>query len=734
MGGAVSSVVNVVSDVVGSAVDVVSDVGSFIDDNVIQPALDDPLKTAATIGAIAVGGPAVAGALGTSAATGAAIAGGAVSAGSALASGASLEDALKSGAIGATAGSVGGQAAGAVGAETGSQLAAGIAGGAAAGGTGAALTGNSIEQGLLTGAASGGITAGVNTAFDTAANLLSGSTTDSTLPPVVDLSSPATVDAAGNVISNTVPSWATELQQNQQLTSQDVGMIQDDIASLRAAGLTESQVQNIVQTQYGQLSDSVYNQIAGLQTSFNDQVSQIQQDITSLRNAGLTESQVSQIVSQQYGTLGESVQQQFGAVNQQISGLQNQLQGFIQENTPTFLEKNYAVNALSGQGTTMEDNIQMFDDGSSIQTFDDGSAIVTDYSGGTYVLDTNSGYAQAVNSATGAPIGAATSGLFDNLMSGAKSVATSALKSLLLGGKTVSGNTAGQLATGNQTAGGLLGAGVNYFLSQNQLGKLQEAYAQNVAQQQAATQQAQQAATFKPVGTTTAFGTSQFKFDPTTGQLVSAGYTPTAQVQQQVQNLFGLGASALPTTTNTADVQAQYIAQQQGLLAPGREQQLAQLRNRQFQRGTTGLATGGTRAGYAPNAAGLMATNPEMAAYYNALAQQDAQLAANAPTYAQNLLNQQIATGTGLFGAANTLEGYAQQPLTLSTNLGTLASAAGGRVGQLGLLGGQTAAQTALQGQLAGIYGQGQALSSAVNPLVTAAQQGLSTAIGNWLS
>lgn len=283
-------------------------------------------------------------------------------------------------------------------------------------------------------------------------------------------------------------------------------------------------------------------------------------------------------------------------------------------------------------------------------------------------------------------------------------------------------------------ATGLLGAGANYFLNQNQLGQLRDVYSQNVAAQQAATQTAQQQASFKPVGMTTAFGQSQFQFDPTTGQLTSAGYTPTSQVAGQVQNLFGLGAQALPTTADTQAIQQQYIAQQQGLLAPGREQQLAQLRNRQYQRGTTGLATGGTMAGYAPNAQGLMATNPEMAAYYNSLAQQEAALAANAPTYAQNLLNQQIATGTGLFGAANTLEQYAQQPLSLSASLGTSGATAGAKAGYYGLLGNQSALATQLQGQLANVYGQGAALGSAVNPLVSAAGQGLGSAIGSWLS
>ena len=316
-----------------------------------------------------------------------------------------------------------------------------------------------------------------------------------------------------------------------------------------------------------------------------------------------------------------------------------------------------------------------------------------------------------------------------------KQFGTSAVKSLLgIGGAQggAGGVRPGQPGTAGGTAGGLLGGVANYYLSNEAKQAIQSSAQQASQQQIAAAQQAQQQASFRPVGMTTAFGTSQFQVDPATGQLTAAGYTASPELAAQRERLFGLGASALPTTTDTQALQQQYITQQQGLLAPGREQQLAQLRNRQFQRGTTGLATGGTMAGYAPNAQGLMATNPEMSAYYNSLAQQNAQLAANAPINAQNLLNQQIATGTGLFGAANTLEGYAQQPLTLASNLSNLSSTAGARAGQLGLLGTQTGINTALQGNIAaatGQLGQQQALAQTVNPLF----QSVGNSFLNWI-
>jgi hypothetical protein len=199
------------------------------------------------------------------------------------------------------------------------------------------------------------------------------------------------------------------------------------------------------------------------------------------------------------------------------------------------------------------------------------------------------------------------------------------------------------------------------------------------AGEQAAAQQRQaaQGAAFRPVGMTTRFGTSQFtrETDPTTGlpYISSAGYTAAPELealqnqlfggfaggadfaQQQAQQLqalspasqqlFGLGQQYLATSPEQA--RQDFMQSQQAALAPGREQQLAGLRNQLFQTGRQGLATGGTAAG------GMQQTNPELAAYYNALAQQDLQLAAGAEQAAQ----QRQAFGAGLFGTGATLLG-----------------------------------------------------------------------------
>ncbi len=194
-----------------------------------------------------------------------------------------------------------------------------------------------------------------------------------------------------------------------------------------------------------------------------------------------------------------------------------------------------------------------------------------------------------------------------------------------------------------------------------------------------AANQAAQAAQFRPVGVTTRFGKSGFQYDPTSGQLIGAGYqvapdvaaareglmglagTSLGQAQQiqayqpnvnaQAAGLFNLGAQYVAQTPQAAA--QQYMTQQQQLLAPGREQQMAQLYNQQQQQGRMGLATGATSEGYTQGAPGLQATNPTIAAAMNARAQQDAQLAANAQTFG----NQQVQFGQGLMTGGLNLAG-----------------------------------------------------------------------------
>lgn len=250
----------------------------------------------------------------------------------------------------------------------------------------------------------------------------------------------------------------------------------------------------------------------------------------------------------------------------------------------------------------------------------------------------------------------------------------------------------------------------------------------------ASANQAAQMAQFRPVGVTTRFGRSGFQYGPQ-GELTGAGYqvapdiaamregligmagTGLSQAQQAQamqpgitaagQGLFGLGQQFVAETPQAAAQRV--IEQQQALLAPGREQQLAQLTNQQQQQGRLGLATGATTAGYGAGAPGLQATNPQMAALFNARALQDAQLAANAQQAAQ----QQITFGQGLMQGGINLNnlGFGMQSNALAPftnllqgaqsteNLGMGALTQGIGLGSAAAASNQAAANQFMQGQ-----------------------------------
>ena len=304
------------------------------------------------------------------------------------------------------------------------------------------------------------------------------------------------------------------------------------------------------------------------------------------------------------------------------------------------------------------------------------------------------------------------------------------------------------------------------------LGTAGSVYAANTAANTTtdAANAAAQASQFRPVGVTTRFGKSGFQYDPATGQLTGAGYqvapdvaaareglmgmagTGLGQAQQiqafqpqvntAAQGLFNLGQSYVGQ--NPQDVAQNYMNQQQQLLAPGREQQLAQLTNQQQQQGRLGLATGGTMSGYTAGAPGLQATNPQMAAYYNAMAQQDAQLGANA----QNYGNQQVSFGQGLMtgglglsgagynlqntalspytnyaqGAFN-LEDQAARALTLGSGLGSASTAAAQQGAEYQYAAAKNAAKLGLDSSTDAITG----LTDPVSQLIKGLSKGTAT-------
>lgn len=290
-------------------------------------------------------------------------------------------------------------------------------------------------------------------------------------------------------------------------------------------------------------------------------------------------------------------------------------------------------------------------------------------------------------------------------------------------------NSIKNLLTG--TSGNLLGTGAGLFGSYLQGSAASDAASKAAAAQIEATKIAADAAKFKPVGVTSRFGTSQFGYDAN-GNLISAGYALAPDVKAQQDRLFGAMSPALdqylsaqgataPMGTagqsamelgqgylaTTPQEQAQkYMDEQQALLAASRERELANLRNKLAQEGRLGLATGATQSG-------MMASNPELEAYYNALMQQDLGLAAKATQggmdYAKfgagmvgtggDLLKAMYGTQSAAYAPYQTalsgvsgLEGLGQQAMDLGVNIGAKGTAQSAQSGSLLAQGMQNAA------------------------------------------
>lgn len=274
------------------------------------------------------------------------------------------------------------------------------------------------------------------------------------------------------------------------------------------------------------------------------------------------------------------------------------------------------------------------------------------------------------------------------------------------------------------------------------------------AQQSQAAREAAAAAAFRPVGMTTRFGSSQFtrEIDPKTGMpyISSAGYTAAPelaalqerlfsqfgsgltqaeQMQQQAgmlgsqaERLYGLGAGYLAASPEEA--RQRYISQQQALVGGQNEQALANVRNSLFQSGRAGLATGGTTTG-------MQATNPEMAAYYNAIAQQNAQIAAGADQAAQ----QQQTFGAGLLGTGTQLQQAQQATLAGAYSpLQTLLGLSGNveNLSQMPYQMGVQLGQAQQPGQTAGSQMYQQGLTQAANTAFQGAQAANAANAGFW--
>ena len=291
-------------------------------------------------------------------------------------------------------------------------------------------------------------------------------------------------------------------------------------------------------------------------------------------------------------------------------------------------------------------------------------------------------------------------------------------------------------ATGTGSGGsGLLSGGLTALGGYLQGTAGQDAATKAAAAQIQAAQIAADAAKFRPVGVTTRFGKSNFTKDAN-GNVIGAGYALTPDVKAQQDQLMaasggmlnqftgsqaatapmGQAAQTMMTLGNnylatTPEQQAQkYMAEQQALLATGRERDMNQMLTGEFNRGTYGLSTGGTSTG-------MMGANPRLEALYNAQRQQDLGLAAQATQggmdYAKfgagmvgsggDMLKNMYGTQTASYdpyktamGGAQTLEGLGQNAMDLGVNLGKVTSNAqsGQLLGQ-GMLGASQTMQQA---------------------------------------
>ena len=364
-----------------------------------------------------------------------------------------------------------------------------------------------------------------------------------------------------------------------------------------------------------------------------------------------------------------------------------------------------------------------------------GSPLAGVGTGATGVAATNAALAPATVASLGGILGGGSTALTGGVAPEIGAITASNIGQMA-GGSSVANYLSGITGIGADTISkfapsviqGLLSAGGSY---------LQSSSAKDAAQIQAdaqirAAQIAADAARFRPVGVTTRFGSSKFQTDAA-GNVIGAGYTPSAEItgyQNRLSNLanqgltgaeqastayapltgaaqslFNLGQGYLKQTPE--QVAADYISKQQALLAPTQENQLALLQNKLQAQGRGGLsvAQGGN----------LMATSPELAAYYNSLAQSNLQLAANANQAGQqnvqfgaglfdtgaNLQNRFYSGQTAAYAPFTTamdvtsgLESLAQQPMNLGTSIGQKVSTANANVGQLTGQGIINAAQT----------------------------------------
>jgi hypothetical protein len=192
VGDFVGDTVEAIGDLGEDIVDAVKDAGSWLDDNVLQPMLDDPIKTVATVAAIATGNAHLVPY---------------INAADAAAKGGDLTDIGKAYAISYVAGEAGAKVGTEVAGQTGSKVAGSVARGATRGATSATLSGRDPLTGALIGGATAGAGEAVSAIKDVFGSEAEGETVQA-LPEYQQLGTgitPTTPGEGFNPLANSTP-------------------------------------------------------------------------------------------------------------------------------------------------------------------------------------------------------------------------------------------------------------------------------------------------------------------------------------------------------------------------------------------------------------------------------------------------------------------------------------------------------------------------------------------------
>lgn len=189
-----------------------------------------------------------------------------------------------------------------------------------------------------------------------------------------------------------------------------------------------------------------------------------------------------------------------------------------------------------------------------------------------------------------------------------------------------------------------------------------QALKQAQAEQARLNERAAEMSQFTPYGVTTGLGTSFFDTEAKT-----AGYELDPRMAAYRDQLYNLGAQALPTSFDPQAAAQTYYDEMQTMMAPARAQQATQLQQDIFGSGRLGLQLAGEAAG-AGRGTGMY--QPDVLGFNQANAMQDQQLAIAARDKAMAELDQAINRGTGLMRTGIGVEELGADIMTRGAALG----------------------------------------------------------------